>query len=304
MIKPELVEYGGNILLKKEYGYIHEDRGSRIPLLNNSTTDRLVKMDYGTSFSAPKVANLAGRLANAYPNASADFIKNLMLIGASYPFTPTKEFYNITESGAKNKTFKKHLFSCGYGLSSFEKAVSSYKNRVVLWDENSIKLDDIIAYSFKLPNIFFETSGKKRIIATLTYTPETRNSRGDSYLGNIMEYHIFHTIDTQIAVNNYAASTNRDEIPNDLKQYEIKDFLPGTNIRKVGCHQKAIKEFLKKPKTLAEGNLTIIITNKNKWITDESFHQNFCFSIIVELEAEIDIYNEIRNNIQIRTRVR
>ena len=119
-----------------------------------------------------------------------------------------------------------------------------------------------------------------------------------------MEYNIFHTIDTQTAVNNYAASTNRDEIPPNLKKYEIIDFLPGTTIRKAGCHQKAIKELTQKPKTLDEGNLTIVITNKNKWITDEAFRQNFCFSIIIEHEAEIDIYNEIRNNIQVRTRVR
>jgi hypothetical protein len=303
MIKPELVEYGGNILLKKEYGRVKEDNGSKIPLLNNSTTDNLVKMDYGTSFSAPKVANLAGRLANAYPDASADFIKNLMLIGASYPYVPVKEFYNFTGTYSKDKVFKKHLLSCGYGLSSFEKAVSSYENRVVLWDENSIKLDDIIAYSFKLPNNLFETSGKTRVIATLTFTPETRSSR-DSYLGNIMEYHIFHTVDTQTAVDYYAAASNRDNIPENLKQYEIKDFLPGTNIRKTGCHQKAIKEFSKKPNTLKEGDLTIIITNKNKWITNEAFRQNFCFSIIVEHDAEIDIYNEIRNNIQVRTRIR
>jgi hypothetical protein len=261
-------------------------------------------MDYGTSFSAPKVANLAGRLANSYPDASADFIKNLMLIGATYPYTPTKEFYSITGNGAKKKALSKHLFSCGYGLSSFEKAVSSYKNRVVLWDENSIKLDDIIAYSFKLPNNLFEVKGKTRVIATLTYTPETRSSRGDSYLGNIMEFHIFHTIDTQTAVNNYAAATNRDEIPANLEKYEMKGFLPGTNTRKAGCHQKAIKVFSQKPNILDEGNLTIIITNRNKWITDEAFRQNFCFSIIVEHDAEIDIYNEIRNNIQVRTRIR
>lgn len=305
MIKPELVEYGGNVLLKTGLvNNIVEDRGGKILLLNNSTTDKLVKMDYGTSFSAPKVANLAGRLSNVYPDVSADFIKNLMLIGASYPYTPTTEFYNTTGSTAKNKALRKHLFSCGYGLSFFEKAVSSYKNRAVLWDENSIKLDDIIAYSFKLPTNLFEIKGKTRIIATLTYTPETRSSRGDSYLGNIMEFKIFHTIDTQKVVNNYAAATDRSEIPDNLKKYEMTGFLPGTNIRKAGCHQKAIRELSQKPKILDEGNLTIIITNRNKWITDEAFRQNFCFSIIVEHDAEIDIYNEIRNSIQVRTRIR
>lgn len=304
MIKPELVEYGGNILLKKEFSRILEDRGSKISLLNNSTTTNLLKMDYGTSYSAPKVANLAGKLANSYPDSSADFIKNLMLVGATYPFTPTKEFYKTTGSTAKNKALKKHLHSCGYGLSSFEKAVSSYENRVVLWDENSIKLDDVIAYSFKLPNDLFDTAGKKRIAVTLTYTPETRSSRGDSYLGNVMEFNVFHTIDTQDVVNHYAALTNRDEIPESLKSYEMTGFLPGTNTRKAGCHQKAIRELSQKPGTLGEGNLSVIVTNRNKWITDLEFRQNFCISIIVEHESEVDLYTKIRNSINVRSRVR
>ena len=304
MVKPELVEYGGNLLLKQQNLSIVEDKGGKIQLLNNSTTDKLMKFDRGTSFSAPKVANLVGQLANLYPHSSADFLKNLLLVGASYPFKPTKEFYDTEGSTAKDKALKKHLQTSGYGLSSLDKAISSYKNRVVLWDENKIKLDDIIAYSFKLPALFFNERGKKRIMISLTFTPETRSSRGDSYLGNIMEFHVFHTLDAQTIVDKYASNSNRDEVPYELKKYEMKDFFPGIEIRKRGCHQKAVKEFSIKPKWLEEGPLTLIVVNKNKWIVNESYEQGYCLSLILEHDHEIDLYNEVRTNIQIRTRIR
>jgi hypothetical protein len=37
MIKPELVEYGGNLILYNNFGRISEDSGGKIVLLNNET---------------------------------------------------------------------------------------------------------------------------------------------------------------------------------------------------------------------------------------------------------------------------
>jgi len=78
MIKPELVEYGGNLILKESYGRITEDTGGKIVLLNNKTTEDIIKYDYGTSFSASKLAYLAGKIANKFPQRSANFIKNML----------------------------------------------------------------------------------------------------------------------------------------------------------------------------------------------------------------------------------
>jgi hypothetical protein len=75
MIKPELVEYGGNLVLYDNHGRISEDRGGKIALLNNKTTENIILYDYGTSFSAPKVANLVGRIANKFPQRSGNFLK-------------------------------------------------------------------------------------------------------------------------------------------------------------------------------------------------------------------------------------
>lgn len=92
MIKPELVEYGGNLILSNSYGRITEDQGGKIALLNNKAIENIIKYSYGTSFSTPKVAYLVGKIAKKYPGKSADFIKNMLLTGSDYPFIPDDFF--------------------------------------------------------------------------------------------------------------------------------------------------------------------------------------------------------------------
>lgn len=58
MIKPELVEYGGNLILFTIHNRITDDISGKIALLNNKTTEDIVKYDYGTSYSAPKAARV------------------------------------------------------------------------------------------------------------------------------------------------------------------------------------------------------------------------------------------------------
>jgi len=303
MIKPELVEYGGNLILSDNHGIKSENRGGKILLLNNKTTSDIIRLDYGTSFSAPKVAHLAGRIANQFPQRSGLFIKNMLLIGARCPFTPDEKFYSTKN---KKETETKHLSICGFGLSNFDRAVNSYSNRVVLWDEDKIGLNQIKVYSLQLPDIFFTAPGKKTIIVTLTFNPETRLTRGDSYLGNRMEFHLFHSIKPQILIEKYGVisedTKQSGEVLEDLKTFEI-DLFPGANTRKVGCHQKAWKEYKKQPQNKPTSPVSLVLLNVNKWILDSNSVQDYCISVTFEHENSIELYNQIKIKNQARVRV-
>jgi hypothetical protein len=303
MIKPELVEYGGNLILSKNYGRVVEDIGGKLALLNNNVTDKIIQFDVGTSFAAPKIAHLAGKIANYFPDKSANFIKNMLLVGADYPFLPTKKFYTTAN---KKKAEQCHLSVCGYGLSHYEKALYSFDKRAVLWDEGQIALNQIKVYSLQLPELFFTEAGKKKITVTLTFTPETRSTRGDSYLGNRMEFHLFRSMNPQILIEKYGVITNDAEqigVPADLKKFEI-DFFPGANTRKVGCHQKAWKLYQKGPKNRLVSPVSLVLLNVNKWITDDRYRQDYCISVTFEHENATNLYTAIRTNIRTRTRVR
>ena len=303
MVKPELVEYGGNLILYNNLdGKIIEDSGGKIVILNNQTTADLLRFSCGTSFSAPKIAHIAGEIANKYPQRTANFIINMLLSGADFPFKPKDDFYD-----SKNgKAIDDHLNVCGYGLPTFERAINSFDNRVVLFDEGKLQLDRVKVYSLQLPNVFFNEVGYKRIIINLSFTPETRSSRGDSYLGNRMEFHLFHSVNPQELVNKYgivSAESEGEELSDELKNFEIK-LLPGVTKRNAGCHQKAWKEFKREPKNCPTSPVSLVLINYNKWINDENIQTDFCLSVILEHEKEIDLYNQIRTNIQTRARIR
>lgn len=301
MVKPELVEYGGNLILYENYGRITQDRGGKIPLLNNRATEGIIQYDCGTSFAAPKVAHLAGKIANHFPQGSGNFIKNMLLIGADDPFKPSKDFY---QTDKQKDAEKAHLSVCGYGVSSFERAVNSFGNRVVLWDEGRIELNQMKVYSLHLPDIFFSEPGRKKIIVTLIFNPETRLTRGDSYLGNRMEFHVFHKINPLSLVEKYGIITEQAEqtgVPEELKKFEI-DFFPGANTRKAGCHQKAWKEYKREPKSRPSAPISLVLLNFNKWITDKFRLQDYCIAVTFEHEKEKRLYTEIRANIQTRVR--
>ena len=362
MVKPELVEYGGNFILSETHGRITEDIGGKIALLNNNTTENIIQYDYGTSFAAPKLAHLAGRISNRYPQRSANFIKNMLLVGSDYPFIPDDYFYGSIPLKVGHKRFnekiigkiastverqiildafqkdhkyynlksdiptdvkrtissifksinfksglalKDNLSVCGFGLSNYEKAINSYDNRAVLWDEDQIALNKIKVYSLQLPEIFFAEKGKKKIIVALTFKPETRSTRGDSYLANRMEFHLFHTINPQVLIEKYGViseSTEQSGVPEDLKKFEI-ELSPGGNTRKAGCHQKAWKEYRPGIRNIPSSPVSLVLLNFNKWLSDKSKLQDYCISVTFEHEKEIELYNEIRLNVQARARV-
>jgi len=273
-----------------------------LPLLNNKTSNPIIRFDMGSSFSAPKVAHLAGRIANQFPDKSANFIKNMLLVGADYPFVPDKNFY-VTEN--KKKAEQAHLSVSGYGLSQYDRAIHSLNNRAVLWDEGQCSLNQIKVYSLLLPELFFTEAGKKKITVTLTFTPETRGTRGDSYLGNRMEFHLFHSLNPQVLIEKYGVinSTNEVEVPAELKSFEI-DFFPGGNTRKAGCHQKAWKLYKREPQDRPGSPISLVLLNINKWVNDEKQLQNYCISVVFEHEKDIQLYHKLRTNIQTRTKVR
>lgn len=79
MLKPEDVHDGGNMILRESGGHITENTGGKLPLLSNLPMERLFTYDVGSSFSAPMVTNILGKIAKKYLNGSANLLKNLLL---------------------------------------------------------------------------------------------------------------------------------------------------------------------------------------------------------------------------------
>lgn len=297
MIKPEVVEYGGNMIIHDMNGHLRENSGGNITLLSNNPTEKLFTFKFGTSFSAPKIAHLAGRIANSFPNRSANFIKNLTLLSADYPFSENSQL----------APEKQRVQIEGYGLPNFERAVHSFNNRVVLFNEGEIGYNKIRVFSLNIPPVYSDTKGNRKIIVTLTFNPPTRSTRGDSYLSNRMNFYLYHSVSPDEIIKNYAAmdlsedSKDNDNglVPKALKKNKLETE-PLATARKAGCHQKAWVKFKTKPLV---SPISLVLINSLKWQYAENYMQQYCVSVIFEHSESIEMYNLIRNDVQLRIRL-
>ena len=304
MVKPELVDYGGNLVLSQESGHISVSNGGKIPVLSSQYPNKLFSFGFGSSFSAPKVARSCALVSNSYPDKSANFIKNLVLQSAEYPEPINKEFWQ-----AKNKedAEQKRLMTIGYGVPDNARAISSFNNRVLFFEESSIQVDQAKVFKVELPESFFATKGNRIFSIVLTYNPPVRSSRGDYYTGNTLEFKVFHTVSPEDVISRISVLDKDQSEVSIEKKYHL-DFRPKVTPRSKGCHQKAVRDFTdnhwtRNPFT----SLSIALINRNRWLKEDD-KQDYCISLCVYHSERTSLYSEIRtlNQIPLRehTRVR
>lgn len=304
MIKPDIVEEGGNII-RGSIGT--NDIGGKLIMLNpNWITDgKLFTVDFGTSFSAPKIAHYLANLCNKYPFYSPNLIKALLISSTSIPAQRPGRLSQINLSSS-DQDFIDLLKVYGYGKPDLEKALFSDLSRVLLLKDNRIKLESVHLYFFYLPLEFIAANGFKRLSITLTYDPPVNKNRID-YLGCSMEFHLFKNSEVEDVKKYYEKIKKRlkneeETVPKALKNKEIK-LHPGVNLRKRGVHQKGIVEFRGVPKIDINKPLVLAIICQNRWIKEENHEQEYAVVVGVQHTAQVDLYNKIRLRNQEKVRV-
>jgi hypothetical protein len=298
MIKPDLVEFGGDLILERDR-IDYNDWGPAIMTLNkNFQGSSLFKAYVGTSFSAPRVANLAAKLFTKFPNASSNLIRGLIADSAQIP-TNIPSFLD--------SDFKNLQTIYGYGQPNFERAAYSTENQVLLLeDHQSLPVGKYCIYEVPaLPREFVETKGTKTLSVTLAFDPPTRHTRGDSYLGITMEFHLFKNVPKEKLTQAFTdAKKNKDsdftEIPiGHLNKNKIK-LSPNLTTRKKGTLQKGQHQF-KSPKWKYEDKpLYLVVACNKKWVDPEEFpSQRYALVVsIAHSDPGVNLYNQIKLSIQ------
>lgn len=309
MIKPEVVEEGGNIIYAPSDPAKIEDIGGKIIVLNpNWIRDgKLFTVSYGTSFSAPKVAHYLAKLCNEFPEYSSNLIKALLIASAEIPNERPDPLNEITFNDS-NERLLDLLKIYGYGKPNFYRAISSDINDVLLLAENKIKPDGIHLYYFYLPKEFIEILGTKEISIVLVYNPPVRRNRID-YLGINMEFHLFSDSNIEEIVRGYnkilktGLSDLDDIVPKESGIKEIKLF-PGVKMRKKGLYQKGIKIYSGRPRIDYTKPLILAVISQNRWINDPNYMQDYAVVVKIKHSVRLNLYQKIKEKIEIEEKVR
>jgi len=309
-IKPELVDFGGDFVIDGTR-VIRNDISTAILTLSKDSS--LFRAYCGTSFAAPRVANMAAQLFTKFPNASSNLIRALIVNSATLP----KEIPSAFQ-GDKNKNTRNRIY--GHGQPDLARAKYSVENHTVLLVDNAeIPVGNFQIYEIPaLPKSFLETTGDRTLTVTLAFDPPTRPTRGDSYLGITMEFHLFRNIDSQ-SITNAFVNAKKTESEDDFTEISIDnlkkmypgsginvDLFPGVNLRKKGTVQSGKAKISNKATYIIEKPLYLVVVCSRKWVKEGEYDsQRYALVVSVDhSDPKVDLYNELKLKTQVVQRVR
>jgi hypothetical protein len=187
-LKPELVATGGNIanpIRQQGEQWRIDMRGLGVLACNHEFVGRtLFKEISGTSFAAPYITHLAGRLLNEYPRASANLLRAMLVNHSNVPEETASTFpeemkihYKDTPE-TRNREIERDV--SGYGLIDEDALYRSSENVVVLMAEDSIENNSHQFYELPLPSDYLRSQlATRELRVSLAYSPAVRTTRLD-----------------------------------------------------------------------------------------------------------------------------
>jgi hypothetical protein len=302
-VKPELCEYGGNLVFDRQLNRLQEGNPDVevISLHHDYATGRLFAWDKGTSLAAPKVAHCAARILSVFPQASANLVRALLASSASIP-EPAREVLQVLGNDA-------YLRVCGYGKPNFHTATYSLDNRVTLFAQNELLGDRFHVYEIPLPDIFRNTRGKRSINVTLAFDPPTRHTRKD-YLGFTMRFWLVRGKPLREVENIFRRSEPGEETVEGISNtvFECK-LEPGHRIRGRGTLQRGVFAISRNPNEGYGETYYLVVQTARNWGDEET--QRYAVVVVLEhlgletrIRENISLYQAVQERIEARERIR
>ena len=171
-VKPELVDFGGNIIVDAGNGnrqMVGPQGIGEITTSRDFATGRPFTQESGTSFAAPRVANAAARILAEIPDASTDLCRALLVAHARTPLA-SAEMYRADKEALRDIT--------GYGRVDRSALFRSLDDCVTLWAEEFIQNRRHHFYEIPIPEGFWLGDKRAReLTVALAYRPAVRTTR-------------------------------------------------------------------------------------------------------------------------------
>lgn len=294
-IKPDVVEHAGNAAVTRAGGRLRHTGLGIISTCGGFANGRPLAEDIGTSYAAPQVAHRAARLLNGLPDASANLLRALLAAHARWP-QACVDLLN----GAGNAEGKKKLLKLvGYGRIDEDALYRSVDQEVTLLAEDSIANDKCHFYELPIPPCFWSPGRRQREVAVaLAYSPDIRTTRLDYRMSKIWY--------TLVKANNLdeveqAFKKNREEGMGEI----CRNRWISNNDRKPGTLQVSRWEFRAPPRN-GEKIFAVVTRQDTSWGTVADGAEPYSLvAVLADREnAQINLYEEVRTQIQMRAQAR
>ena len=304
MIKPDVVEFGGD--------YIKNKLGDPNIRIGKETCPELVRSSLGggpavgkdavgTSFAAPKVAHILVKIQERIPEGSSLLYRALLVQSARWPDWLIGKNYNLYSI----------LKWMGYGIPNVNRAIKNSEYRVTLIGEDVIGPVQAHIYSVKIPNELRRPGDRFSILmeVTLSYKAIPRRTRRKtkSYLSNWLHWESskigesYRNFESRI-LKNIQYDDLEEEDTNTLPWVVKKN--RGGGIKEVNLSESTLqKDWCYIESNQLPPEFCIAIVGHKGWEKDLKAEVPYAVAVSFEaIEKDIEIYEQIRieNELEIR----
>jgi hypothetical protein len=247
------------------------------------------------------VAHLAALIVDRYPDATPNLSRALLVQSARFP-------EGVTEWSAKDK-----LRTCGFGVPDIDRALYCRPQRVTLYYEGEVEVDEVKLFEIPVPQEFATSKGRKTLSISMAYDPPVSVVHRDRPAGINLTWGLARgdvpEADVQAAI---ASQAERDLETNPAAEGEAtsqkakKVFMPGKlpkRSQQRGTVQKNLFEWTRK----AYGDpYRLAITAKAVRPVHADDRQRFALVVTLECEdAAVNVHTAVRARLSAgRVRIR
>lgn len=310
-LKPELVSIGGNLASPMRYegrqwdGNIH---GLGVLTCHYQYVgNTMLKEVSGTSFAAPYITHLAGRLLNEYPNASANLLRatlvnhaNLLTeIESTFPEEMQTHYKEVPET--RHREIARDV--SGYGVIDEESLYRSSENIVVLMSEEHIENNSHQFYELPLPSEYLRAQlATRELRITLAHSPAVRTTRLD-YIATRINYRLVKGQSLEEVQNHFNHETQEEtETRNDDA---TGNRCISAQLRDKGTVQSSVWRFRRR--NPSEKWFVVVTRQDRDWGELLSMEQEPYALVVTATDRDNEqakLYTQIRQRIQEQERVR
>lgn len=286
--KPDFVDIGGTLVFDAASRRLQSAPNlpeAGVITLNHLYQQQILTSARGTSFSAPMLANKAAELLKLLPGASANLLRTL-LAGASRVPEPCSQRLKSMEPADKARIH-------GYGMVDILRAGYSDDHRVVLFAEDSLRIDHFAVYRVPVPPEF-QSGGKRTIRVSLAFDPPVRHTRAE-YIGIKMNFRLLRGCESEDVIEHFRARSAEleDGDPPNIPERFKCNLDPRPNSRDRHVLQSASQTFTRDT-TNYGGEYYLVVRREGGWAESQEVFQNFAVAVELEHQPSIRLYERIR----------
>ena len=299
-IKPDLVDYGGNLIVNVRAGGRPAAGRQGVGELSTShdfAAGRPFSEDSGTSFAAPRVANAAANVLSELPDASVDLCRALLVAHARTP-GPCADLF------AGDAEIVREVTGYGFGGAiGTLPIVGGLRNAV---GGGSIENRRHHFFEIPVPADFWEGGRRVReLTVALAHRPNVRTTRID-YRASAISFKLVNANTLDVVARWFNAAVDQDAAAK-IKERDSGRSVPET-IRSRGTVQASTWRFTQPSRAMRESSWFVVVTrNDPPWGQNlAAERESYALTVTVadRLAQQPRLYSRIEAQLRARARAR